>query len=99
MVATQEIKTNFTALQDKIQKLIYLHEEAKKANLKLLAEKRQITLELEEQKEKFRRIEEGYKNLKDVEQSSSRQSISSMKRKINDIILEIDRNLSMIEDK
>jgi hypothetical protein len=99
MAAQQDIKNNFSALEERIQKMIHLHEELKKANQKLLAEKRQATMELKEEREKSRRMEEGYKNLKEIEKSSSRQSITNMKRKINDIILEIDRNVSMMDDK
>ena len=99
MTANKDIKEYFSSLHEKIQKLIHLQEEQKETNNKLLAEKRHITLELEEQREKLRRMEEGYKNLKAVEKSSSKHNITSMKRKINDIILEIDKNMAMIEDK
>jgi regulator of replication initiation timing len=99
MTANKDIKEYFSSLHEKIQKLIYLHEEQKQTNSKLLAEKRQITIELDEQREKLRRMEEGYKNLKEVEKTSSKHNITSMKRKINDIILEIDKNMAMIEDK
>lgn len=99
MAASHDVKSNFAPLEERIQKLIYLHEEARKENMKLMAEKRKLTLELEEEREKNKRMEEGYKNLKAIEKSSSRQSITNMKRKINDIILEIDKNVSMMEDK
>jgi hypothetical protein len=99
MAAQTDFKSNFTELHDKIEKLIYLHEELKKANKKLLAEKLQMTKDLEDERERILRLEEGYKNLKEIEKSSSRQSITNMKRKINDLIHEIDKNMSMMEDK
>ena len=99
MAATQDIKSKFSSLEEKIQKLITLHEDAKRVNAKLIAEKRQMIIELEEEKEKLHRMQEGYKNLKEMEKSSSVNSISNMKRKINDIILEIDRNMSLIQNK
>jgi TolA-binding protein len=99
MAAQTDFKSNFTELHDKIEKLIYLHEELKKANKKLLAEKIQMTKDLEDERERILRLEEGYKNLKEIEKSSSRQSITNMKRKINDLIHEIDKNMSMMEDK
>jgi hypothetical protein len=98
MTSPPDVKSNFNPLKERIQKLIHLSEELNKANKKLLAEKRQLTLQIEDEKEKIKRMEEGYRNLKEIEKSSSRQSISNMKRKISDIILEIDRNMSMIED-
>ncbi len=99
MAGQQDIKNNFSSLEERIQKMIHLHEELKKINQKLVADKRQMAMELQEERDKNRRMEEGYKNLKEIEKSSSRQTITNMKRKINDIILEIDRNVSMIEDK
>jgi hypothetical protein len=99
MAAQQDFKSNFTELHDNIEKLIYLHEELKKTNKKLLAEKLQMTKDLEDERERILRLEEGYKNLKEIEKSSSRQSITNMKRKINDLIHEIDKNMSMMEDK
>ena len=99
MAAPQDYKSNFTELHGKIEKLIYLHEELKKVNKKLLAEKLQMTKDLADEREKILRLEEGYKNLKEIEKTSSRQSITNMKRKINDLIHEIDKNMSMMEDK
>ncbi len=99
MAAQNDFKHNFSELHDKIQKLIYLHEELKKANKKLLDEKLQMTKDLDDERDRIIRLEEGYKNLKEIEKTSSRQSISNMKRKINDIIHEIDRNMAMMEDK
>ena len=99
MAATQDIKSRFSSLEERVHKLIHLHEEAKVVNAKLIAEKRQMIIELKEEKEKNHRMEEGYKNLKEVEKNSSVNSISNMKRKINDIILEIDRNMSLIQEK
>jgi hypothetical protein len=86
MASVQEIKNGFASLEERIQKLITLHEEAKNANAKLLAEKRQVIIELEEEREKTRRMHEGYKNLKEMERSSSISSITNMKKKINDLI-------------
>jgi chromosome segregation ATPase len=99
MAAPQDVKSIFSSLEERIQKLIHLCEELKSSNNKLLADKRQMQLELQEEREKIRRMEEGYKNLKEMEKSSSRQSITNMKRKISDIMVEIDKNMSLIEDK
>lgn len=99
MTPQHDVKSNFSLLQDKIQKLIHLSEELKKGNKKLLADKRQMTVNLEEERTKIQRLEEGYKNLKEIEKTSSRQSITNMKRKISDIIVEIDKNMSLMEDK
>ena len=99
MAAQQDFKNNFSVLQDKIQKLIHLCDDFKKSNNKLLAEKRQMIIDLGEERAKIQRLEVGYKNLKEVEKTSSKQNITNMKRRINDIIVEIDKNMSMMENK
>ena len=99
MAEQSDIKSNFVLLEERIQNLIHLYEQLKKENNKLRLDKRQMTIELKEEKEKLGRMEEGYKNLKAIEKSSSKQTITKMKRKISDIILEIDKNMSLIEDK
>ncbi|MBK6445848.1 MAG: hypothetical protein IPQ03_10890 [Bacteroidetes bacterium] len=92
-----ELKTNFTALENRIQKMILLHEQLKNHNQALLAENRRILLELEDQRTKSARLEEGYKNLKEVEKTSTKQNITQIKRRINDIIGEIDKNISLMD--
>jgi hypothetical protein len=99
MSSTKDSKVNFSVLEQNIQKLMGFCDELKKENQVLRAENRSLKLSVDEDKERSRRLEEGYKNLKEMEKSSSRQSINNMKRKINDIIAEIDRNMSLIDDK
>ena len=94
----KETKVNFSTLEQNIQKLMGLCDELKKENQALRAENRQLNLSLGEDRERARRLEEGYKNLKEMEKTSARQSITNMKRKISDIIHEIDRNMSLIEN-
>ena len=92
-----ELKTNFTALENRIQKMILLHEQLKNHNQALLAENRRILLELEDQRTKSARLEEGYKNLKKKKKTSTNQNITQIKRRINDIIGEIDKNISLMD--
>ncbi|MFN8144972.1 MAG: hypothetical protein U0073_11155 [Bacteroidia bacterium] len=92
-----EIKTNFTALENRIQKMILLHEQLKNQNLLLLAENKKLISELDEQKARTDRMEEGYRNLKEVEKTSTKQNIAQIKRRINDIIGEIDKNISLMD--
>jgi uncharacterized coiled-coil DUF342 family protein len=94
----KDMKSNFSALEIRIQKLIHLHEELKKSNALLLSETQKLKAELNDEHAKVQRLEEGYRNLKEMESSSTKNSISNMKRKINDIIGEIDRSMSMIDD-
>ncbi|MBL0104435.1 MAG: hypothetical protein IPP51_12185 [Bacteroidetes bacterium] len=98
MAEQLDLKTNFSALESRIQKLIHLHEELKKSNQQLLADNNRLMLELDDERNKIRRLEEGYKNLKEIESSTTKQSITNMKRRINDIIVEIDKNMALIDD-
>ena len=86
----KDLKSNFSALEIRIQKLI--------RNQQLLSEIQKLKAELTDEHAKVQRLEEGYRNLKEFESTSTKQSISNMKRKINDIIGEIDRSMSMIDD-
>ncbi len=93
-----DLKSNFSALEIRIQKLIHLHEALKQSNNELLAENKKLMLELEEERLKVQRLEEGYRNLKEIETTSTRQSISNMKKRISEIIGDIDKSISMIDE-
>ena len=94
-----DISSNFSTLESRIHKLIHLQEELKKANDKLVSDNDQLRTELNEERGKLKRMEEGYKNLKQIEKSSTRENITHLKRKINDIISEIDKNMAMMHVK
>ncbi len=91
-----EQSTNFSGLEQRIQKLISLHEQLKESNQGLISDNRRLRIELEEERTKAGRLEEGYRNLKEVEKTGNRQSISQIKKRINDIIGEIDKNISQL---
>ncbi len=98
MAAQKDTKDSFSTLELNIQKLMSLCDELKRENQILRAENRKLLMSMEEDKDRSRRLEEGYKNLKEMEKSSNRQSIINMKRKISDIIHEIDRNMMLIDN-
>lgn len=88
--------TNFSELEKRIQKLISLHEQLRDSNQSLVADTRRLRIELEEERSKTHRMEEGYRNLKEMEKTGNRQSIAQIKKRINDIIGEIDKNISLL---
>ncbi len=90
------LSTNLSTLEQRIQKLISLHEELKDSNKSLVSDIRRLKIELEEERTKTSRMEEGYKNLKEMEKTGNRQSIAQMKKRINDIIGEIDKNITLL---
>jgi len=97
MSELQEIRTKIGALESRMQKFISLHEQLKKEHQDLVGEHRKVQFELEDERGRTKRMEEGYKNLKEVEKVSKKQSISQIKRKINDIIGEIDKNMTLLD--
>lgn len=98
MSGQNEIKSAVAVLETKIRKLMDMHDEQKKLNQQLLAENRRLQMDLDEEKNKISRLEEGYRNLKEMEKSGNRQTITNMKRKIKDIIVEIDKNMTMMDN-
>ena len=91
-----DVKTKFDELENRIQKLIHLHKQLKSENQKLVGLNRKLELELEEEKKRFSRLEEGIANQLDVKNDSTNKSISGIKQKINEMIGEIDRSVTLI---
>jgi predicted RNase H-like nuclease (RuvC/YqgF family) len=98
MSGQNEIKAAVAVLESKIRKLMDLHDEQKRQNQQLMAENRRLQMDLDEEKNKISRLEEGYRNLKEMEKSGNLQSITNMKRKIKDIIVEIDKNMALMDN-
>jgi len=94
-----ELKTKFDELENRIQKLIYLHKQVKSENTKLVQLNRKLELELKDEKEKYFRLEEGLTNLKESERNMTNRNISGIKRKINEMIGEIDRSVTLISEQ
>lgn len=91
-----ELKTKFEELEKRIQKLIHLHKQLKSENEKLVALNNKLELELNGEKQKYYRLEEGFAGLKAQERDVTNKSVSGMKKKINEMISEIDRSVTLI---
>jgi regulator of replication initiation timing len=96
MAQPNDIQQQVGELENRIHKFIHLHDTLRAQCQDLLAENRRLQLELEEERAKSRRVEEGYRNLQEVEQQATRQRVAGLKRKIGDIVGEIDRSLTLI---
>lgn len=92
-----DIKNRFTTLEQRLQVLMDLHQSLKSASRELQAENRRLVLELEEERNRAKRLDEGYRNLKDQEQTVTRQQVDRINHRINELVLEIDKNLKLIE--
>jgi hypothetical protein len=63
----------------------------------LMTENKRLLAELEEERLRFKRLDEGYKNLKESELATTRQHVDRINLKINDLVSEIDKNIKLIE--
>ncbi len=91
-----ELKTKFDELDKRIQKLISLHKQLKSENQNLVQLNRTLELELSEHKQRYHRLEEGLEGLKEQQKSTANKSISGIKQKVNEMISEIDRSVTLI---
>ena len=92
-----DIKDRFATLEQRLQALMDLHQSLKSASRELQAENRRLVLELEEERNHAKRLDEGYRNLKDQEQTVTRQQVDRINHRINELVFEIDKNLKLIE--
>lgn len=93
----QEIHDKFQQLEARIHKFIELYESLKVSGRELAAENRKLVLELEEERNKAKRLDEGYRNLKDQELIATRQHVERINNRINELVGEIDKNIKLIE--
>jgi regulator of replication initiation timing len=91
------IKERFSSLEQRIQQFIELHEALKVNCQQLMTENKRLLAELEEERLRFKRLDEGYKNLKESELATTRQHVDRINLKINDLVSEIDKNIKLIE--
>ena len=91
-----ELKTKFDELEKRIQKLISLHRHLKSENEKLVQMNKALEVEIKEERLNNRRLEESLANLKEEERSFTNKSVTGMKQKVNEMISEIDRSLTLI---
>ena len=92
----QDLKTKFDEVENRIRKLISLHEQLKTENKKLIQLNRKLEMELKEEKNRFNRLEVGLENLQENKKNLTNKSISGIKQKINEMISEIDRSSALI---
>ncbi|MFM7727132.1 MAG: hypothetical protein ACKO7B_10540 [Flavobacteriales bacterium] len=93
----KEIQDRLVTLEGRIKQLIALHESLKSSCQDLLSENRRLVLELEDEKMKSKRLDEGYRNLKDQEIVATRHQVDRINLRINELISEIDKNIQLVE--
>lgn len=96
MAAEQNI--NFEALESKIQKLIHLHRSLSEKCDQLAAENLTLKAELELAEGKTKSLDQALERLRHLEQQkeTNKESIQRIKRQINEIITEVDKNVALV---
>jgi predicted nucleic acid-binding Zn-ribbon protein len=91
------IEERFKTLEKRIQRLIELHESLKAAHHQLVGDNARLGAELADERNKVKRLEEGYRNLKEQETQAARQQVERINNRINELVGEIDKNIKLIE--
>ncbi len=86
-------------LNNRIQKLINLHQHAKSMVNELNEENRSLSDQLEAEKHKLRKIEKEMEAIKITKAIQQNETIGVLKNKVNDIIREVDHNLAVMNHK
>ena len=94
-----ETTTILAELETRIQKLISLHKELKVKAEILDSENQRLKEELREEKEKALMMQEGFRKMKNEEKNVAGENIGQLKKKINDIISEIDKSVLLINEQ
>ena len=88
----------FGELEKKIQDLIVSHVEIKTENEALKKEKQSLLKALETERARVKWVEDGYNNLKGSEQSKNSKNISLMKKRVKELISEVDKTIAQVNE-
>ncbi len=92
-----DLTLNITDLKAKIEKLVKLHQELKKDNEQLVADKENLQKTINEQKTLIEALE---KNNKEIEASKTEEQtkiVTDTKVKINELVQEIDDCIALLK--
>lgn len=92
-----DLTLNIGDLKAKIEKVVKLHQELKKENEQLVADKENLQKTINEQKNTIEALE---KNNKELEQSKSEEQakiVTDTKDKINELVQEIDNCIALLK--
>lgn len=92
-----DLTLNITDLKAKIEKLVKLHQELKKENEQLAADKENLQKTINEQKSLIEALE---KNNKEIEASKTEEQtkiVTDTKVKINELVQEIDDCIALLK--
>lgn len=92
-----DLTLNITDLKGKIEKLVTLHQELKKENEQLAADKDNLQKTIEEQKNTIATLEKNNKELEQLKSEEQNKIVSDTKGKINELVQEIDNCIALLK--
>lgn len=97
MQRPDDMRERFQVLEDRIRQFISMHESLKETSLRLAEENNRLSSALEEERTRTKRMDEGYRNLKEQETSATRLQVERINTRINELVGEIDKNIKLIQ--
>ena len=94
-----DLTTKFDDREIRIQKLISLHKQMKSENLHLVSANRKLEFELKEERNKISLLEATLDGMKQNGKEMANRNITGIKQKINEMISEIDRSVTLINSQ
>ncbi len=92
-----DLTLNITDLKAKIEKIVKLHQELKKENELLVAEKENLLKTIEEQKNTIVALETSNKEIQDSKNEEQNKIVIDTKEKINELVQEIDDCIALLK--
>lgn len=92
-----DLTLNITDLKAKIEKIVKLHQELKKENELLSAEKENLLKTIEEQKNTIVALETSNKEIQDSKNEEQNKIVIDTKEKINELVQEIDDCIALLK--
>ena len=92
-----DLTLNITDLKAKIEKIVKLHQELKKENELLAAEKENLLKTIEEQKNTIVALETSNKEIQDSKNEEQNKIVIETKEKINELVQEIDDCIALLK--
>lgn len=97
MQRPDDMRERFQVLEDRIRQFIAMHESLKESSRQLAEENSRLSAALEEERTRTKRMDEGYRNLKDQESTATRLQVERINNRINELVSEIDKNIKLIQ--
>ncbi|MCX6295755.1 MAG: hypothetical protein NTX97_06760 [Bacteroidetes bacterium] len=92
-----DLTLNITDLKSKIEKIVKLHQELKKENEQLVADKENLQKTIDEQKNTIAVLEKNNKEIEETKSIEQDKIVTDTKLKINELVQEIDNCIALLK--